>query len=228
MIQNKIHDDADVVLLRFLREMLEVFQGSIHRVDIFVIRDVIAEIELRRWITRRNPNGIHAEVFQVIEFRGDAVEVADAIAIAVGEAAGINFIENGMLPPRVDCRICTPVLRAGKRQCKADGHNQQSYAPKSAKHGASKHGASEHGLSKPGLSKHGASLPVMPKAEIQDAPTLQQNEGWSRAAGSSGHASPVTLAGNCMRMLKTELRRLTGSGFPGRCQAPPDTGATAG
>ena len=47
MIQNKIHDDADVVLLRFFCEMLEVFQRSIHRIDIFVIRDVIAEIELR-------------------------------------------------------------------------------------------------------------------------------------------------------------------------------------
>jgi hypothetical protein len=29
-----------------------------------------------------------------------------------------------MLPPRVDFRICAPVLRAGEGQCKAYGHNQ--------------------------------------------------------------------------------------------------------
>jgi hypothetical protein len=76
-----------------------------------------------------------------------------------------------MLPPRVDVRICAPVLRAGEEKCIAYGHNQQSRGSNSSKHGGSKHGGS-----KPGALKHNALLPVMPKAEMQDSPRVQQNE----------------------------------------------------
>lgn len=38
---------------------------------------------------------------EAVEPGSDAVEVADAIAVAVGETAWINFVENGVLPPGV-------------------------------------------------------------------------------------------------------------------------------
>src|ERR1700692_3886004 len=36
---------------------------------------------------------------EVIELGSNSVEVADAVVVAVGEAAGINFVEHGVLPP---------------------------------------------------------------------------------------------------------------------------------
>jgi len=77
------------------------------------------------------PDGIHAEFFQVIQFGVDPIQVADAITIAVGKAARINLIENGMLPPvrrrrltvfaldgvALDCaRLDARGLRAGLRR----------------------------------------------------------------------------------------------------------------
>jgi hypothetical protein len=36
---------------------------------------------------------------EVIELGSNSVEVADAVVVAVGEAARINFVEDGVLPP---------------------------------------------------------------------------------------------------------------------------------
>jgi hypothetical protein len=37
----------------------------------------------------------------VIEFRGDARQVADAVAIGVEVAAGVDLVDDGFAPPRI-------------------------------------------------------------------------------------------------------------------------------
>ena len=48
---------------------------------------------------RRKPKRIHAQVFEIIQFGGDASEVADAVAVAVRKRTRINLIEDRFLPP---------------------------------------------------------------------------------------------------------------------------------
>jgi hypothetical protein len=45
------------------------------------------------------PDGIHPQVDQVIEFCRDPLQVADPIPIPICEAARVNLVENGRLPP---------------------------------------------------------------------------------------------------------------------------------
>src|ERR1700691_130924 len=99
MVENKIHDDANITLSCVVRQMIEVFQRSIHGVDIFVVGNVVPEINLRGGITWRNPNRVDAKILQIAESRVDAVEISDAVAIAVGEAARIEFVKDRILPP---------------------------------------------------------------------------------------------------------------------------------
>jgi predicted secreted protein len=53
--------------------------------DAEVVRDVVAEVRLRAVEERRDPEGLDAEIVQVIEAPGDAGEIADAVAVRVGE-----------------------------------------------------------------------------------------------------------------------------------------------
>ena len=81
VVRNEVHDHADVASFRFLHQAIEIGHGAVLRIDGGVVGDVVAEVHLRRRIHRRDPDGVDAEVFQVVEALGDAVEVADAVAV---------------------------------------------------------------------------------------------------------------------------------------------------
>ena len=90
-------------LLGFARQIIEVGQRAVHGINVFVIGNVVTEIDLGRRKARRNPDRIHAEIFQVIELGCNAVQIADAVIIAIGETSGVDFVENGVLPPSILC-----------------------------------------------------------------------------------------------------------------------------
>ena len=51
-------------LLGFGHEVVEVGQRAILRIDVLVVRDVVSEIDLRRGITGREPDGVNARDFR--------------------------------------------------------------------------------------------------------------------------------------------------------------------
>src|SRR5579883_3124713 len=99
MVNHIIHDDADMALFGLLRETVKIRQGAVHGVDILVIRYVVAEIHLRRWVAWRNPDGVNTQVMQIVELGRNALQIADPVVVAVGKAARINFVEHRVLPP---------------------------------------------------------------------------------------------------------------------------------
>jgi hypothetical protein len=75
----------------------EVAEGGI---DGAVVADVVAEVGHGRPVDRRQPDGVHAQVDEVVEVVTDAGQVADAVPVGVGERTGINLIHDGITPPR--------------------------------------------------------------------------------------------------------------------------------
>ena len=82
-------------------EVVEVGEGAVLWVDGFVVRDVVAEVDLWRGIMRGDPDGVDAEGLEVVEALRDAVEVADAVAVAVLEAARVDLVDDSVLPSGV-------------------------------------------------------------------------------------------------------------------------------
>ena len=74
-------------------------QRAVHSVNVLVVRYVVAEIHLRRRETRRNPDRVDSQRSQIIEFRRDAIQISDPVAIAIHKAAWINFVKDGTLIP---------------------------------------------------------------------------------------------------------------------------------
>ncbi len=65
MINDKIEDDTDAAFFGFVDEIVKIGKGAVHRIDVFVIRDVVTEIDLWRGETGSDPDGIDAELLQV-------------------------------------------------------------------------------------------------------------------------------------------------------------------
>ncbi len=99
VIQNEVKDDAESALMRLVEKSFEVIERAVFRRDVAIIADVVTAIPVGGGEMRRKPERVHAEFFDVIEFFGDAFEVADAVAVSVGERARIDLIKDCSLPP---------------------------------------------------------------------------------------------------------------------------------
>ena len=99
VVGNEVDDDADAAAVRRIQHGVEVAQRAEDRVDIAVVGDVVAGILLRGALERAQPHRIDAELDEVVEVRGDAGQIADAVAGAVGERAGVDLVDDGGAPP---------------------------------------------------------------------------------------------------------------------------------
>ena len=84
--------------------------------DARVVGDVVAEVGERARVDRAQPDRVHAQggigPAQVVEAAEDAGEVADAVAVRIGEGARVDLVEDAPSHHRsltsVDSRAGTP------------------------------------------------------------------------------------------------------------------------
>src|SRR6202021_3574006 len=69
------------------------------RVDGPVVGDVVARVGPRRRVPRAVPDRVDAEGGQVRQPRPDPGQVADPVAVAVGEALDVELVDRGIAPP---------------------------------------------------------------------------------------------------------------------------------
>ncbi len=111
VVEHQIDDDSDATLVGLLDEPFEVLVGPILRVDLVVVRDVVAVIAGRRH-DRHQPDAgdtqvgrrVRVAVVQVIELTDQASQVAHPVAIAVVEAADEDLVERCVVPPGLAAR----------------------------------------------------------------------------------------------------------------------------
>src|SRR5215469_9167375 len=99
MIGHKINDQPEMTAMGLFKESLKCFQVAEDRVYIAVIRNVIAKIGHGRGKKRGNPDGIHPKPGQVVKLSNDALQIPDAITIAIFETSWVNLVNHARLPP---------------------------------------------------------------------------------------------------------------------------------
>ena len=86
-------------------ERVEVGERAELGGDVGVVGDVVAEVGERAGVDGAEPDRVDAQggigPAQVVEAPEDAGEVADAVAVRIGEAAWVDLVEDGALPPSV-------------------------------------------------------------------------------------------------------------------------------
>src|SRR5947207_12277225 len=113
MVHHEIENYANVALVRLVEKTVKVRARSVVLLDRFVIGGVVAVIA-RRLEDRHQPDAVDAQVVaEVVEFGGEAVEVADAVAIGVGEAAHEDLVEDCAARPLARWRWTHRALASG-------------------------------------------------------------------------------------------------------------------
>ena len=104
--------------VRLRDQRVEVGQRAEERVDVAVVGDVVAEVGHRRRVEGRDPDGVDAEPAQVVEPLDDAAQVADAVAVAVLEAARVDLIDDAALPPGKRVSVRSERFRSMRNPCR--------------------------------------------------------------------------------------------------------------
>ena len=99
MVDNKIQNDLDTMLMSFLDQLIHVLVTSETCVDLPVITDIVTVVVLWGVKNRTKPDHIDSKVLKVGELFNNTPEIAEAISVGVLKASWINLIYNGILPP---------------------------------------------------------------------------------------------------------------------------------
>ena len=135
VVQDQVHHHVDTSLVRSRHQGAEVVGGAIVGLDGLVVRDVVAVIAGRLG-DGHQPQGRHAEivrgrritVVQVVQPLRQTAQVADAVAIRIGEAAHEHLVEDAITPPRrlggwgrrgCGCRVAGDRLAGRRRRLRA-------------------------------------------------------------------------------------------------------------
>ncbi len=120
VVRDEVDDDPHAELVRALLHPVEVGERSEQRVDVAVVGHVVAGVLLRRGEERGEPDGVDAELGEVVEACRDAGQVAHAVAVGVRERTGVDLVDHGRAPPlgargdaAAHCRAHSCVLRRG-------------------------------------------------------------------------------------------------------------------
>lgn len=87
VVDHEIHDELHAPLMTGILDLLPVVQGTVTRVDILVVRDVVAHVGLRRLVHWREPDDIDAELVQVGDLGQDTLERPVAVRGVVREGS---------------------------------------------------------------------------------------------------------------------------------------------
>ena len=107
VVHHQIHEDPQSPGVGALQHLLEELQIPVIRVDVFVIRDVVAEVRVGRGIEGGEPDGVHPQALDIVQLGEHAPEIADPVPVAVAEAAGPDLIDRHFLVPLCPCHGST-------------------------------------------------------------------------------------------------------------------------
>ena len=119
--EDLVDDDLEAQLMRPGDKGVEIGEGSEDRVDVLIVRDVVAHVLHRAAEEGGEPDRVDAEVGKMAEPPGDAGQVAHPVAIRVLEGPGIDLIGHRTSPPVLHRR-----LRLSRTRRVGDTHTLRS------------------------------------------------------------------------------------------------------
>ena len=85
VVDDQFGDHLEAEAVRLVQHVAKVVQGAELRVHVLVVGNVIAVILERRGVEGHQPDGVDAQVADVLQLGRQAFEVADAIGIGIEE-----------------------------------------------------------------------------------------------------------------------------------------------
>ena len=99
VVGHQVHDHPQPELVGTGEEGGGVGQVAEPGVDLAVVGHVVAGVVLGGGVERGQPDRVHAEFAQVVQLGGDSRQVADPVAVRIGEGAGVDLVDHRGTPP---------------------------------------------------------------------------------------------------------------------------------
>ena len=99
LIGNEINDQLHALLMNSSQKCFEVFQGAIFGINCLIVGNVKPIILVRALEHGRQVDWSNSKMRQVVQFRFNAFQVANSVAIRIFERFHENFINRFLLPP---------------------------------------------------------------------------------------------------------------------------------
>ncbi len=99
VVQHQLGDHPKAAPVRLPQEGPEVLQGAVRRVDVGVVRDVVAVVLERRGIEGQQPDRGNAEILEIVQLLGEARDITDAVALAVTKCADVHLVDDRVAVP---------------------------------------------------------------------------------------------------------------------------------
>ncbi len=99
VVDDELGDDAQAPLMRRRHESAKVLHRPVGGIDVAVIGDVVPVVAQGRRVERHQPDRRHAEVADIVELLGQALEVADPVIRRVEERLDVDLVDDGVTVP---------------------------------------------------------------------------------------------------------------------------------
>ena len=99
VVDDQVHDDLDAALVGAGQQLVEIGHGAELFHDLLIVGDVVAVVVVGGAVDGAHPDDVDAQFLQIVQLADDTAQIADAIAVAVTEGAGVNLIDNTFFPP---------------------------------------------------------------------------------------------------------------------------------
>ena len=99
MVHHQIHENPHSHSVGAVEHLAEGIQGSVIPVNVHVVRNIIAEIRIRRRVDRGKPDRVHAKALDIVQLLQNAEKVTNAVAVSVTEAAHPDLVNRHFLVP---------------------------------------------------------------------------------------------------------------------------------
>ena len=99
VVGDDVRDQLDAGGVQGRGHLVEVRQRAQLGVHVAVVVHVVPAVGERRRVERAQPDGVDPQFLQVRDLGRDALDVAEAVAVGVGEAARVDLVDGGLAPP---------------------------------------------------------------------------------------------------------------------------------
>ena len=99
VVHHQVHEDFQAPFVGLLQHPAEELQVPEVRVDGSIVGYIVAVVGVGGGIERGKPDGVYVQALYIVQLFKHAVEVADAVSVAVPEAAGPDMVDGHLFVP---------------------------------------------------------------------------------------------------------------------------------
>lgn len=101
MVRHEVQHQLHPALMKRGAELIHVLDSSVGRMDVVIVRYVVAHVDLGGFENGIEPDDIHSQALDIVQFGNHSLEIAYSVPIGVLEGRRVDLVYRVLFPPRL-------------------------------------------------------------------------------------------------------------------------------